>query len=173
MLPSIYVVAHAPVSSMYMIRSLLAVEPILGLIFSRPIPVASAENMLLFFISLTGIRANEKTTIPSPPNHWVSERQNSREWLIVSMSDSTVAPVVVNPDIVSKNALAISSSSMIMNGIIPMTENMTQVRDTIIKLSARVNRRLTLSILLSDIQHLPTVMLRKEHIRYTHHSDSL
>ncbi len=39
-----------------------------------------------------------------PPSHWVNWRHISSERGRASMSVSTVAPVVVNPDIPSKNA---------------------------------------------------------------------
>ena len=44
------------------------------------------------------------TMIPIPPNHCSNARQNSRPCGKVSRSDSTVDPVVVKPDIASKNA---------------------------------------------------------------------
>ena len=155
-----------------MISSRLAVEPILGLILSSPIPVTSAENMLLFFISLTGISANEKTTIPSPPIHCVSERQNRRAWVMESISVMTVAPVVVKPDIVSKKALAISIFCIRINGIMPITENITQERVTIKNESARVKRLLSLSILLRRMHILPMTKLMDAERRYAHQSCS-
>ena len=51
-----------------------------------------------------GSTATVSTTIPIPPSHWVSERQNSTDRGRASMSVRIVAPVVVNPDIVSKKA---------------------------------------------------------------------
>ena len=45
-----------------------------------------------------------RTMIPIPPNHWVKERQKSTPWGRDSMSEKTVAPVVVKPDIDSKIA---------------------------------------------------------------------
>ena len=54
-----------------MTSSRRAVLPILGRRRSSPIPVTSAEKMLLFFRSYTGISAKEKTTMPSPPIHCV------------------------------------------------------------------------------------------------------
>ena len=55
-----------------------------------------------------------------------------------SMSLMHVAPVVVNPLIVSKKALAISISLSIMKGIIPSAENTTHESATTRKLSDRV-----------------------------------
>ena len=42
--------------------------------------------------------------IPMPPSHWVNWRQRSSEWSTLSMLVRIVAPVVVKPDIDSKNA---------------------------------------------------------------------
>jgi hypothetical protein len=53
------------------------------------------------------------------------------------MSDITVEPVVVKPDMVSKKASVILIPSILMNGIIPMKEKSTHVSATTIKLSAR------------------------------------
>ena len=47
-----------------------------------------------------------KNTMPNPPNHCVRLRQNRMPWGNDSMLSSTVAPVVVKPDMVSKKALA-------------------------------------------------------------------
>ena len=45
-----------------------------------------------------------KNTMPSPPIHWVIDRQNNSPWGSASTSSMMVAPVVVKPDIVSKKA---------------------------------------------------------------------
>ena len=46
-----------------------------------------------------------KKTIPNPPIHCVSDRQNSKPLGKYSGKSTMEAPVVVNPDIVSKKAL--------------------------------------------------------------------
>ena len=51
-----------------------------------------------------GRMATVSTTMPMPPSHCVSERQNRTDRGSDSMSVSRVAPVVVNPDMVSKKA---------------------------------------------------------------------
>ncbi len=51
-----------------------------------------------------GSTASASTTIPIPPSHWVNCRHISIEWSTASMSVRIDAPVVVNPDIVSKYA---------------------------------------------------------------------
>ena len=43
-----------------------------------------------------------KKTIPKPPIHCMSDRQNRMPWGNTSTSSMIVAPVVVKPDIVSK-----------------------------------------------------------------------
>ena len=48
-----------------------------------------------------------KNTIPKPPIHCISDRQNSRAWGRDSTSLMTVTPVVVKPDMVSKKASVI------------------------------------------------------------------
>ena len=53
-----------------------------------------------------GSTAMVKNTMPNPPNHCVRLRQNRMPWGNDSMLSSTVAPVVVKPDMVSKKALA-------------------------------------------------------------------
>jgi hypothetical protein len=42
--------------------------------------------------------------IPIPPSRWVTDRRNRLAFGKASTSAITDAPVVVNPDIVSKNA---------------------------------------------------------------------
>jgi len=51
-----------------------------------------------------GNMATVSTTIPIPPNQWVVERQNKIDLGRDSISVRIEAPVVVKPDIVSKNA---------------------------------------------------------------------
>ena len=98
-------------------------------------PVASAENTLTLPPTIEGRTAMVKKTIPSPPIHWVRERQNSSPRGRASTSLMMVAPVVVKPDIVSKKAsvkekLSIEEWAMsvkeklgTMKGIMPNREN--------------------------------------------------
>ena len=53
-----------------------------------------------------GRTASVKKTMPMPPNQWVRLRQKRMERGRLSMLVSTVAPVVVKPDMVSKKAAA-------------------------------------------------------------------
>ena len=65
-------------------------------------PVASAENTFTEPPTSDGSRAMVKNTMPNPPIHCVSERQNMMPCGRASTSSMMVAPVVVNPDMVSK-----------------------------------------------------------------------
>ena len=67
-------------------------------------PVASAANTFVLPPTTCGSTAMVKNTIPKPPIQWVSVRQNRMPWGKISTSSMIVAPVVVNPDIVSKKA---------------------------------------------------------------------
>ncbi len=49
--------------------------------------------------------ARANTKIPIPPSQWVKDRQNKMPMGSVSTSSSTVAPVVVSPDTVSKKRI--------------------------------------------------------------------
>ena len=67
-------------------------------------PVASAAKTLTLPPTSEGKRAIVKNTIPRPPSHCVNERQNKMPCGRTSTLSIMVAPVVVNPDIVSKKA---------------------------------------------------------------------
>ena len=81
-----------------------ALDDILGCTLLFIGPVDSAENTLMLPPTSDGNMAMVKKAIPNPPIYWVMERQKSSPWGSTSTSSITVAPVVVNPDIVSKNA---------------------------------------------------------------------
>ncbi len=49
-----------------------------------------------------GATATKSTTIPMPPSQWVMLRQKRIDGVWAPMSESSVAPVVVNPLIASK-----------------------------------------------------------------------
>ncbi len=51
-----------------------------------------------------GNTATTSTITPMPPIHWVTERQKRIPGPVPSIGRSTVAPVVVNPEIDSKTA---------------------------------------------------------------------
>ena len=73
-----------------------------GCIFDLMGPVASAAKTFTLPPTIDGRMAMVKKTIPSPPIHWVSERQKRIPWGSSSTLSRMVAPVVVNPDMVSK-----------------------------------------------------------------------
>ena len=78
-----------------------------------------------------GSTAIVKNTIPIPPIHCVRLRQNSIPCESDSMLLSTEAPVVVKPDMVSKKASVIlSTSPLSQNGIAPKHENSNHVKVT-------------------------------------------
>ena len=61
-----------------------------------------------------------KKTIPRPPIHWVNDRQKRRPWGSASTLSITVAPVVVKPDMFSKNAsVKLLTYPLSMNGSEP------------------------------------------------------
>ena len=72
-----------------------------------------------------------KNTMPSPPIHWVSERQKSSPCGRASTLSMMVAPVVVKPDIVSKKALVKSGTQPLsMKGSVPNSEKSTHTTVT-------------------------------------------
>jgi hypothetical protein len=83
--------------------------------------------------------------IPIPPNQWVKLRQNIKPWGSPSILVRIVAPVVVKPDIVSKNAsvkLGISPESK--NGRQPNREKKTHPNVTIANPSLALTSRINL-----------------------------
>jgi hypothetical protein len=53
---------------------------------------------------LSGIKISTNTRIPIPPIQWEKLRQKRVEWDKRESSSTMLAPVVVNPDIISKQA---------------------------------------------------------------------
>ena len=60
------------------------------------------------------VTAMTKTSTPMPPIQWVKLRQKSRPWLMISTLSRMVAPVVVKPLTVSKNASIKTGISRLM-----------------------------------------------------------
>ena len=78
-----------------------------------------------------GSTAMVKKMIPIPPSQCISDRQKRMEWGRSSMVGKAVAPVVVNPDIVSKKAtLRRSVQWLVRKGTMPKREKMNQVEPT-------------------------------------------
>ena len=65
---------------------------------------------------MVGSKAIKITMIPRPPIQCSQIRQNNKLVGHPSISDRAVAPVVVNPDMASKNAPKGSSISVIIKG---------------------------------------------------------
>ncbi|MBA7590946.1 hypothetical protein ES708_33090 [subsurface metagenome] len=81
-----------------------AVSLILGCSLSGVGPGTSAINNCIPPMPNIGRITSERTMIPIPPSHCVMLLQNNNPCDRDSMSLRIDAPVVVNPDIVSKNA---------------------------------------------------------------------
>ena len=80
-----------------------------------------------------GKMATVKNTIPKPPIQWVIARQKSRLDGNDSILSSMVAPVVLNPDIVSKKAFVTDGIYPLkIYSIEPNIENIIQQRETTI-----------------------------------------
>ena len=92
------------VSARYTSQSVLATSDMRGKKRSWVIPVVSALYSWVAPPPKMGISATVKTTIPTPPCHWVRLRQKSSDLGKDSTSEKTLAPVVVKPEIVSKKA---------------------------------------------------------------------
>ena len=70
------------------------------------------------------------TTIPIPPNHCIIALHNKILFGLLSKSEITVAPVVVIPDILSKNAsLKLKFSVESRNGKLPKTATINHARE--------------------------------------------
>ena len=102
--PIIRAIVYATVSARYMIPSFLAVSAIFGDSFSLVGPAISAPNIIMPLNPNRGSSASDMTIIPMPPVHCVSALQNNMLWHCASTSVMTLAPTVVNPDMVSKRA---------------------------------------------------------------------
>ena len=82
------------------------------------------------------MKAKVNTTTPKPPNHCMMLRQNRIPCGCWSMLSKMVAPVVENPDMVSKNAsVTLSTVPYIKKGNIPKKENSTHDKATTMKVS--------------------------------------
>ena len=93
-----------------------------------------------------GATATKRTTIPIPPSHWLMLRQKRMEGVSASISESSVAPVVVKPPIASK----VESSRPPK---VPTSENGTPP-STAASTHARVTERYT-----SRLETYPTARL--------------
>lgn len=88
----------------------------MGVIFSTDGPVLSARRIWTRLPPVAGTIASMNTSMPMPPTQWVNERQKSIHFDSASTLLKTLAPVVVKPDTVSKNAST-------KCGISPLSQN--------------------------------------------------
>ncbi len=102
--PSISNPASTTVNSIYTPQRILAVWVMRGVSLSATGPGTSALKSCIPPTPRKGRIARDSTMIPIPPIQWVRLRQNRIPWEMLSMSVRVVAPVVVKPDMVSKNA---------------------------------------------------------------------
>ena len=94
-------------------------------------PVASAANTLTLPPTSDGRMAMVKNTIPKPPIHCVSDRQNRMPCGSTSTSSMMEAPVVVKPDVDSKKAsVMLVMLPCIRKGNMPKNEKITHAAVT-------------------------------------------
>ena len=127
-LPQISNIICIIVSPKYIRYKSLAVVFSLGTSFPKLGPGLSALIRFTLEPPLSGTTASRNTRTPIPPIQWVKLRQNIDVWDNDSTSSSMVAPVVVNPDIVSKRALVNDGISFVStNGIHPKILSIIQL----------------------------------------------
>jgi len=118
-----------------MSQSARAVSAIRGVSFSISSPGDSDSTSCAPPAPSSGRMATISTTMPIPPSHWVSCRHISieREWVSNEMSPRTVAPVVVNPLMLSNSAFvgwATVPSPARRYGSVPSSGTTIQARPT-------------------------------------------
>jgi hypothetical protein len=96
------------------------------------IPDDSALNNCIPPIPKKGKIATVKTIIPIPPIQWVILLQNNIPFGTISISVNIEAPVVENPDIVSKKASVNDGIELlIIKGSVPKNDITIHEKDTI------------------------------------------
>ncbi len=97
-----------------------------------------------------GRTASVNRMIPMPPSHWVRQRHRLMPCDRMSTEGYTVAPVVENPDMVSKNAsVTLNGVEHIMNGSMPNSENTTHTSAV-----SRKPSRLAIEVLVGRMQNV-------------------
>src|SRR5262245_42025554 len=127
--------AQSTVKKTYVVKIALAICDTRGSTFSE-----RSENSLrkscIPPIFIIGITVNAITMIPIPPTHCKSARHNTIPEEEKSMPRMTEAPVVVNPEIASKNA---STGDIVLlekiNGKAAKIDTTTQLKVVKIKVS--------------------------------------
>ena len=90
--------------------------------------------MYMVLASDFGSTASTNTSTPMPPTQWVKLRQKRMPWVSASTSVRMLAPVVVKPDTVSKNASTNRGICPLMvKGRAPNRESRIQLAPTIQK----------------------------------------
>ena len=119
-------------SAIYIPYRILADVRILGTSFAAAGPVDSARRRCRLLPPAIGRIRSMNTNTPIPPIQCVKLLQNKRPCPSGSTSDRIVAPVVVNPETVSKNASIYPGiAPLITNGSAPNALNRIQDNATI------------------------------------------
>ena len=135
--------------AVYMPYSTLAVLSAFGTSLETIGPVLSALTRLIWEPLAKCIIADMNTRMPIPPIQCRKLLHISSPLGSDSRSVSTVAPVVVNPDTVSKNAsIGLVIAPDIRNGSIPVSDSVIHVRPVDMKPSLE-----TMSLSLSAIKY--------------------
>ena len=151
------------VSSRYTFQSVLAVWRMRGVILSGVGPGISALYNWVPPMPVMGRMARERTMMPMPPSQWLRLRQNSRPRGRSSTRTRMEAPVVVNPDMLSKKASVKEGIWPEMkNGRAPRAEMISQPSVTTAKLSRSMSSPLERKIRISEP---PTAMVSAEEMR--------
>ena len=98
------------VLKIYKSHKLRALSAIFGCNLSFTGPAVSARTICIAPAPRLDSKATNKTIIPMPPSQWVTLRHIKMARGCPSISSSTEAPTVANPDIASKNASATVSN---------------------------------------------------------------
>ena len=101
---SISAAASTAVMARYILYRIKAVWRTFGTSFPTDGPGLSARIRCILELPDSGRTAIRNTSTPMPPLQCVKQRQNAVARESSSTEDSTLAPVVVNPDIVSNRA---------------------------------------------------------------------
>jgi hypothetical protein len=94
---------------------------------------ASAENICVLPIPKAGKRTIERAMTPKPPIHCIGLRQKRMPFNALAQSRNIVEPVVVKPDIASKNeSIKLSNVPVIIKGNTPKSDTLNHTDATMI-----------------------------------------
>ena len=144
---------HATVINRYTNQSARAVCVMRGVSFSSLTgPGVSALYNCIPPTPSIGRIATTRTMMPMPPYQLSAWRQRFSDGAIESSPVSTVAPVVLSPDIVSKKAsVKLRAGSAIRSGTVAMADMKTQLSVTSRKPSRERSSRLCLRVAIAVI----------------------